>query len=162
MKKMIFCASAALVLATVGISQAGIFDSPSETSSKCENVSGSWDVREDVKVTCGRDTKRGSTSGTIKLEQTGCSIRFTDQNNAQRSGTVTGKNITYEGIASTDNRGITLTANKATYNGVYDSFFKTIKTRGTTRIEGKTSDGDPIDCTGTTEAKMSKKNGSWW
>ncbi len=162
MKKKIFCASAALILATASISQAGFFDSPSNSTPECENVSGNWDVREDAKVTCGRDTKSGSTSGTITLEQTGCSIKFSDQNNAPRSGTVTGKNISYSGNASTENGGVTLTTNKATYNGTYDSFFKKITSKGTARIVGKTSDGDAIDCTGTTEATMSKKTAGWW
>lgn len=156
MIKSIFCAAAVLVMASAGMAQAdfpNMFPGPSQP---CKNIAGQWDIKEDATVTCNGDTQRGHSSGSISIVQSGCSITFRDQNNAQRNGTVADKNIKYSGKASMGQSNITLTKNEAFYEGTYDQFFDKIIVKGTVVTEGKLSDGKEIKCKGTTNATLRK------
>ena len=95
------------------------------TAQSCTDISGSWSVTEVANLTAieDGDTEQVNQSGTqtVEISQTGCSVSYNvptfDGGTATRTGTVTGDQVVFSGVAVPTLEALTCSRNAATATG---------------------------------------------
>lgn len=116
----------------------------------CQDVSGRWLVYESATITCsgsfGTESETESGSGYITIIQNGCNVSFLSPANTTRTGTVTGNNIQFSGIAALVTPDVVFNQNYINFTGVISQDLQTINMSGKGAVTGSVS-GVSVSCT---------------
>jgi len=136
-------------------------DTSSNDETDCADIRGAWDFSEQVAVTCtvagDQETATMSGSGTIDIEQDGCSFRFSAPEGPVRNGEIDGTRIRMENPFILDvGVGIDFSENRAIAEGALSPDGNTISLTGTGTASGFI-EGERFSCTGTSTAEFTRE-----
>jgi hypothetical protein len=149
-----------LLLSVLLLSCGGGGESDS-AATNCAKVSGSWTVTDSATIACsgsfGSGTETQTGTGTVQINQLGCSVSFFTPApaNLSRRGTVTENTIQMSGPLAAGGAGVTFTQNEITFAGSIASDGRTINLTGSGVISG-TALGAPGSCTATSTETLTR------